>query len=124
VNAENRLLKVIPFLCLGAAAGILTAAIDVAAPWGDDTAKVTLLLLIIFGGLLGFTQPVKPWRWALLVGLWLPITHLVMPSLGIPDKINPATYTTALILIPVALAACLLGAYGGAFLRMGWSQRP
>jgi hypothetical protein len=102
---------------LGVALGLVTAAADVASPWGDDTGKVVLLLWLVSAALLGFLRPARPWRWAPLVGLWLPLAHLVLLALGLPDTINPNTWSTAAILVPVALAACLIGAYGGAFLR-------
>jgi hypothetical protein len=102
--------------------GVLIAVVDVAAPFGDDSAKATLLLLVIFSGLLGFLLPLDPWRWALAVGFWLPLGHVVLHTLGLHDTINPNTYGTILLLIPVSLVACSLGAYAGAFVRRGLSQ--
>src|ERR1700756_317874 len=71
--------------------GLLTAAFDLAAPFGDDTAKVTILLLGGSGGLLGFLQPRRPWRWGLATGLWMPLAHVVFHTLGWNHAINPNT---------------------------------
>jgi hypothetical protein len=97
--------------------GLLAAWFDVAAPFGDDTEKGTLLLWLVSCGALGLLQPRRPWRWALLVGPWVPAAHFALHALGRPDSLNPGGYTTILVLVPVALAVCLLGAYGGSLLR-------
>jgi hypothetical protein len=97
--------------------GASAAAFDVAAPFGDDSAKGTILLWLAACGLFGFLRPRRPWRWALLVGLWVPATHLVLHALGLPHALNPNTYTTALLLVPVALAFCLVAAYAGSLVR-------
>jgi hypothetical protein len=97
--------------------GLLVAGFDVAAPFGDDNEKCTILLWLVSCGLLGVVVPRRPWRWALLVGPWVAAVHAARLALGLPDSMNPATYTTALILLPVSLVVCLVAAYGGALLR-------
>ncbi len=97
--------------------GLLIAALDTAAPFGDDSSKLTILLWLMAGGSLGFVMPSRPWRWAMLVGPWLPLTHLLAHVLGLPDSIHPNTYATILTLVPVSLAVCSVGAYGGALTR-------
>jgi hypothetical protein len=119
-NPLPRFRHLLPYAA-ASAFGMLTAGIDVAAPFGDDSAKATLLLLVVFSGLLGFLLPRGPWRWALAMAAWLPLGHLVLHALGLNDTINPNTYATILLLLPVSLVACSVGAYAGAFLRRGLS---
>jgi hydrogenase/urease accessory protein HupE len=97
--------------------GLLVAWFDVHIPFGDDTEKVTVLLWLVSSGVLGLLQPRQPWRWALLIGPWVAIVHGVRHALGIPDTMNPNTYATALILVPVSCVVCLIGAYCGALAR-------
>lgn len=102
---------------MGATGTGLLTAVDKAAPFGDDTSQFTVFLWLVFSGLLGFAVPRRPWRWAVLMGPWLPLTHLLVHAMGLPDSIRPNTYTAILILVPVSLAVCSLGVYAGAFAR-------
>jgi hypothetical protein len=43
--------------------------------------------------------------------------NLVLHVLGLPGSVHPNTYTTILILLPLSLAVCSIGAYGGALAR-------
>ena len=97
--------------------GLLIAALDRASLFGDDSAQFTLFLWLLSSGLLGFVRPLRPWLWAALIGPWLSLTNLVLHVLGLPGSIHPDTYTTILILLPLSLAVCSLGAYGGASVR-------
>jgi hypothetical protein len=102
---------------LASGLGIAIALIDRAAPFGDDSAQFTVLLWLVSGGLLGFVMPRRPWLWAIAVGPWLPTMYLVLQVLGLPASIQPDTFTTSLILIPISLAVCAVGAYTGALAR-------
>jgi hypothetical protein len=97
--------------------GILIAVIDLVAPFGDDSSKLTILLWLLASGSLGFAIPRRPWRWAMLVGPWLTLIHLLAHALGLPDSIHPNTNLAILLLLPVSLAVCSVGAYGGALAR-------
>ena len=35
------------------------------------------LLLVMFGGLLGYLSPRAPWRWGIVLGIWVPIAQIV-----------------------------------------------
>jgi hypothetical protein len=107
---------VIGYYGLAIALGSVIAYCDVRAPWGDDSEKLTLLLLVSFSAFLGSLQPHWPWRWAIFVGAVFPLVHLARHALGWPDSVNPPTYTTILILFPLAIGVALIGAYTGAFL--------
>ena len=96
---------------------VVIAIQDKAAPFGDDSAQFTVFLWLVSGGLLGFVMPRRPWLWAVSIGPWLPLMYLTLQVLGWHAPINPNTYTTSLILIPVSLIVCAVGAYGGALAR-------
>jgi hypothetical protein len=104
-------------LVAAVAAGLLVAGFDVAAPFGHDTAPVTVFLWLLLGGSFGFLLPRRPWRWALLIGPWLSVVYGVRQALGLANPIHPDTDTTTLVLVPVSLAVCLLAACGGSLLR-------
>jgi hypothetical protein len=97
--------------------GLVIAALDRASFFGDDSAQFTVFLWLLASGLLGFTRPRRPWLWAVLIGPWLSLTNLVRHVLGLPGSVHPDTYTTILLLLPLSLAICSLGAYGGALAR-------
>ena len=77
--------------------GLLIALVDTSPGW-DDTG-ITAMALLASCGLLGAVEPARPWRWALLVGLWIP-------------AINVARHHSFGSVL--ALAFCLVGAYLGA----------
>ena len=99
--------------------GLLIAYQDVVSPFGDDNAKVTLLLLILASALLGVVQPRRPWRWALAIGIWLPLVHFVRHILGAPapDFGGMNAYLSICILAVISLTACFLGSFCGSWLR-------
>jgi hypothetical protein len=97
--------------------GILIAVQDRAAPFGDDSAQFTVLLWLVSSGLLGFIVPRRPWLWAVTVGPWLPAMYVVLQAAGLDAPIHPNTIGTSLILIPVCLGVCAVGAYAGALAR-------
>jgi hypothetical protein len=114
---QPKTLKTIVPTTLAVILGLLVAVFDVAVPFGDDTEKCTVLLWAVFSGLLGYVQPRRVWRWAFLVGPWVPATHFVLHVLDLPDTVNPDSYITILILVPVSLVICGIGAWTGAILR-------
>jgi hypothetical protein len=75
------------------------------------------VLWLLFSGSLGFASPRRPWLWAVLIGPWLSLKNLVLRVAGRPGWVHPSTYTTILVLLPVSLIVCSVGAYGGAWLR-------
>lgn len=97
--------------------GLLIAAVDVASPFGDDTSQFIVFLWLLTGSVLGFARPRRPWWWAVSVGPWLPLTHLIRRILGFPGPIHPNTYGSALILLVFSVVVCSMGAYGGALAR-------
>src|SRR5438552_15492837 len=59
-------------------AGFGIAWFDVAGPFGDDTEKGTILLWLLSSGIFGLVWPVRPWRWAMLIGLPVPAVHFAL----------------------------------------------
>ncbi|HEV3165106.1 MAG TPA: hypothetical protein VGZ22_13860 [Isosphaeraceae bacterium] len=96
--------------------GLMIAAVDVRAPFGDDSAQFTVFLWLVTCGLLGFAVPRRPWLWAILVGPWVPFTYLVLLRSGVLRPAKPID-ATDFILIPACLVVCLVGAYAGALAR-------
>ncbi len=96
--------------------GLLVAAFDIVAPFGDDTEKATILLLAASGGLLGFLQPHWPWRWGITAGVWMPLSHGVFYLFGRGHAINPNTFPAYLLLLAVSVAICIGGGYAGSLL--------
>jgi hypothetical protein len=90
---------------VAAGLGVLIALLDQGAPFGDDSAKLTIVLLFASGMILGLARPRRPWRWSLLVGVWLPALF----------ALNGGTRPDLLLLL--CLVVSTLGAYAGAMVR-------
>jgi len=88
-------------LLLGAlVVGLLLALVDLSPGW-DDTG-VSAAAVFAAATVLGAARPSRAWRWALAVGLWIPV-------LGIVVRGNAEAL--------IALAPALLGAAAGAAVR-------
>jgi hypothetical protein len=124
MNPNRRLWTDLAVSSLAVILGLLVAWLDLRAPFGDDTSQVTVLFWLVSSCALGLIRSRLPWRWALLLGPWVAIVHGVRHALGLPDSMNPGTYTTALILVVVSWVVCLIGAYSGAFFRRALSPSP
>lgn len=86
-------------LLLALAAGGILAWVD-ARPGFDDTGIMAGLVLLT-AALFGALAPRQPWRWALAVGLWIPVAAIVR------DGNSGAV---------LALVIAFVGAYGGAMI--------
>jgi len=98
------------------ALGLFIAAIDLAAPFGDDSAQFTVLLWIASGGCLGFAAPHRAWRWAVLVGPWVAFMYVALHFVRPLALAKPFSYAY-LFLIPVGVGVCMVGAYSGVLAR-------
>jgi hypothetical protein len=102
---EERITRMQTVLLLaGALMGGLIAFVDSRPTW-DDTG-VTVLALLVTAGLLGLISPGRPWKWALAVGMWLPLVEMIL------------THQAALLFV---LIVPLIGAYAGA--GVNWAIR-
>ncbi|OLE51912.1 MAG: hypothetical protein AUG51_20670 [Acidobacteria bacterium 13_1_20CM_3_53_8] len=71
-----------------------------------------VMLLLVFGGLLGLAQPRRAGENALLLGLCIPVAHLLAALVDYPYEVI-SFHSTFVALIPA-----FIGAYTGAFI--GW----
>ncbi len=106
----------------GVLLGLLVGLQDVRSV-SDDGEPVTLLLLVVSAGILGFSEPHRAWRWAIPVGLGLPAVSIAARMLGYHDHFHPDTYPARLLLAPVGLVAAMAGAWGGGLLG-GLRRKP
>lgn len=72
--------------------------------------QLPALLLLASSFFLAFARPRHAWRWALLIGVWIPAGGLIGLTLKVAER--PPSHSLAW-LVPLILA--LVGAYGGAF---------
>ena len=77
-----------------------------------DDPQLPALLLITFGLFLGFAQPKAAWRWALVLGLWIPFLGWIARAAGVTN----AQFSDVLFSL-VALVPALIGAYAGVLVR-------
>ncbi len=89
-------------LAISLVLGGLITYVDSRPTW-DDTG-VTVAILLAAACVLGFLGPRRPWLWALVLGIWIPL-------LAVTQSRNYGTL--------VALAVTFVGAYGGMAIR-GW----
>ena len=90
-----------------AAIGLAVAWVDSRPDW-DDTG-VTAGALALSAAVIAAISPARPWRWALLVGVWI-------PALALARGQGPGAL--------LALAAAAVGAYLGSGARRMLSLEP
>jgi hypothetical protein len=96
------------FYLLAAACGVMAGWIDIKV--GD--LLVTAMIVLASCMVLGFVRPPKPWRWVLLVGLFVPIMEW-LAYLLLSQKLERAhVFESFLAFLPG-----VGGAYGGALAR-------
>jgi zinc transporter ZupT len=83
--------------------------------------QAAMIVITVFAGLLGFIQPRKAWRWALIVGLGIPIVYLIATALGYQSKSvpEPGWYASLIALIPAFIST-----YCGVLLRKMIGSTP
>jgi len=96
------------FYVLAALAGIGIGRVDVAL--GD--LPLTALLVVMASMLAGILRPVWPWRWAVVVGIFIPLEVLQAYAFGTVKPTPAEVYGSFLTFLPG-----MVGAYVGAFLR-------
>ncbi len=91
-------------LCLALAimGGFLAGAVD----FNNDEPQAAVIVIVVFTGLLGLIQPRKAWRWALVVGLGVPIVYVIATALGYHAKSvgEPGWYASLIALIPAFIS--------------------
>ena len=95
-------------LCIGLAfaGGLFAGWID----FNQTEVQPTVLALVIFGAVLGFVRPYRAWRWAIILGLCIPLGFLIFSGLGYkPAELpQPGVYASLIALIPA-----FIGTYAG-----------
>ena len=96
--------------------GFVAGAVD----FNNNEPQAAVLVIIFFAGLLGFAQPRKAWRWALIVGLGVPIVGLIATALGYSAKSvpEPGWYASLIALVPAFFST-----YCGVLLRKAISAK-
>jgi hypothetical protein len=115
VQVRNRQM-VMDMVCVIVAliGGFVAGVVD----FNNNEPQAAVLVIIFFAGLLGFAQPRKAWRWALIVGLGVPIVYLIATAFGYQPKSlpEPGWYASLIALIPAFFST-----YCGVLLRMAIS---
>lgn len=96
------------FYVLAALCGIATGAADVVV----NDLLFTALLVLAACILLGILRPRWPWRWVLIVGVFIPLTELAAYVVLTVKPSRAQIYESFLAFFPG-----IAGAYGGSVLR-------
>jgi len=97
-----------PFYLLAALAGMGTGSVDVAV----DDLLLTALLVVMACLLLGLLRPRWPWRWVVVVGIFIPLTELAAYLVLTVKPTRAQVYGSFLASLPG-----VAGAYGGSLMR-------
>jgi len=97
-----------PFYVLGALAGIGTGLVDVVV----NDLLFTALLVLMACMLLGLLRPRWPWRWVVVVGMFVPLSELAAYVVMTVKPTRGQVYGSFL-----ASLTGVAGAYGGALMR-------
>src|SRR5580704_13651647 len=96
------------FYVLAALAGAGTGWADVAV----DDLLFTALLVLMACMLLGLLRPRWPWRWVIVVAMFVPLTELAAYTILTVKPTRGQAYGSLLTALPA-----MAGAYGGAVMR-------
>src|ERR1700739_933577 len=94
---------------------LLAALCGIGAGWADvavDDLLFTALLGVLACMLLGMLRPRWPWRWVLMVGVFIPLTELSAYQVLTVKPTRAQIYGSFLAFLPG-----VAGAYGGSLIR-------
>jgi ABC-type multidrug transport system permease subunit len=94
---------------------LLAALAGAVIGWADaaiDDLLFTALLVLAACMLLGLLRPVRPWRWVVAVGVFIPVTELVAYLVSTVKPTRAQIYGSFLDSLPG-----IAGAYGGSVMR-------
>lgn len=98
---------------LGAGLGLAAGTLDVEA--GD--LLVTALFVLASTMLLALLRPERPWRWILMVGVFVPMVQLLAYIFLTEKPYRAQIYESFL-----GFLTGVAGAYGGSVARKGWNE--
>ncbi len=98
----------LPFYLLAALAGIGTGWVDVMI----NDLLFTALLVLMACMLLGLLRPRRPWRWVVIVGMFIPLTEFAAYVILAVKPARAQVYGSFLAALPG-----IAGAYGGSLMR-------
>jgi|SRR5271154_4113974 len=98
----------VPFYALAALAGMGTGLVDVVV----NDLLFTALLVLTACMLLGMLRPRWPWRWVVVVGVFIPLSELAAYLILTVKPTRGQIYGSFLAVLPG-----VAGAYGGAVVR-------
>ncbi len=93
---------------LAAVCGVVAGCADVAI----DDLLLTALLVVSSGIVLGIMRPRRPWRWVIVVGVFIPLTEIAAYLVLTVKPSRAQVYGSFLAFLPG-----IAGAYGGSVLR-------
>jgi TctA family transporter len=94
---------------------LLAALCGIAAGWADaaiDDLLFTALLVLSSCMMLGLLRPRWPWRWVMMVGVFIPLTELAAYVVLTVKPTRAQVYGSFLAFLPG-----IAGAYGGSLMR-------
>ena len=94
---------------------LLAAVCGIATGWADvviNDLLFTALLVLMACMLLGLLRPRWPWRWVLMVGIFIPLTELAAYLVLTVKPSRAQVYGSLLAFLPG-----IAGAYGGSLMR-------
>ncbi len=94
--------------------GLVAGVVD----FNNNEPQAAVLVIVFFAGLLGFAQPRKAWRWAIVVGFGVPIVYLIATVFGLQLEGLPEPGWYAML---IALIPAFFSTYCGVLLRLAIS---
>ena|SRR5271157_4613925 len=94
---------------------LLAALCGIATGWADvviDDLLFTALLVLMACMLLGMLRPRWPWRWVVVVGMFVPLTEFAAYLVRTVKPTRAQIYGSFLAFLPG-----IAGAYGGSIMR-------
>lgn len=74
--------------------------------------QLTAFLMIAFGFFAGFAQPRRAWRWALMLGVWVPLFGAIASAARLTNARGVDVIASA-----AAIAFALIGTYAGVVMK-------
>jgi hypothetical protein len=98
------------FFAAAIIAGLIVSWFDLHA----NEVQPAVLLLLVFGAVLGFARSRSAWRWAIVLGLSFFLGDMILPAFGIKpiDPVQSNALATLIGLIP-----SFIGTYAGVVAR-------